>query len=455
VIAGRLPTGPWRLHLAGSSLPLSLAVAATLALPPALLYARAVADILMCCVGALFLARNAAQGEWTALRRGWVWLALVFWAWLLLATVVQGTLPALLQALASLRLLLFALALQEWVLAEAAARRWLGWVVLACAGWIALECWQQYLLGRNLFGYPRWGDGALTGPVDKPRAGAAYLAVFFPAFLPLVMRWLDRPAARARLGGCVLLGLAVATMVLIGQRMPTLLLVLGLLACGLLLRRFRLPMLLALLAGALLLAATPVLSPPTFQKLVLHFLDQMRHFVTSSYGLLYVRALVMLAAHPWLGLGFDGFRHNCADPQYFRGIAWLGLTDQQSGGLDGCNLHPHNYYLEMATDAGVAGLALFAVLAGVWLRDLARRLTHAADPVRVALFVAALLALWPLASTTALFVVPTSGWLLLMLGWGLAESRAAGAAREGVTVVAVSSHAATPLAVTRPKNVTA
>ena len=449
MIAAQLSAGAWRLRLAGSALPLRLAVAATLALPPALLYARALADILMCCIGALFLARCAARGEWAALRRGWVPLALVFWAWLVVCTLLQGTLPALLQALVSLRLLLFALALQEWVLAEAPARRWLGWMVLACAGWIALECWQQFLLGRDLLGYPRWGDGALTGPFEKPRAGAAYLVVFFPAFLPLVMRVLDRPAARARLGGFLLLGLAVATMVLIGQRMPALLLVLGLLACGMLLRRFRLPMLLAMLAGALLLAATPVLSPPTFQKLVLHFLDQMRHFTTSAYGLLYVRALVMLAAHSWLGLGFDGFRHGCADPQYFLGISWLNVTAEQSGGVAGCNLHPHNYYLEMATDAGLPGLALFAALAALWLRLLARRLAHGAAPLRVALFVATLLALWPLASTTALFVVPTSGWLFLMLGWGLA------AARDGVTDVAASSHAGAPLTATRPKNVIA
>jgi O-antigen ligase len=439
VIAGRLVGGAWVLRLDGEALLLRLAVAATLALPPALLYARALADILLCCVGALFLIDRAARGDWGALRRGWVPLALLFWGWLVFCTLRMGTLPAVLQALASLRLLLFALALQEWVLAEAQARRWLGWVVLACAGWIALQCWQQYLLGQNLFGDPRWRDGALTGPFDKPRAGQAYLAVFFPALLPLVLRLLDRPAVRPRLGGFLLLGFAVATMVLIGQRMPTLLLVFGLLAAGLLLPRFRPPMLLALLAGALFVAATPVLSPPTFAKLVVHFLDQMRHFVTSDYGLLYARAVVILTAHPWLGLGFDGFRHNCADPQYFLGISWLNLTAEQSGGLDGCNLHPHNYYLEMATDAGLPGLGLFAVLAVLWLRRLARMLARSTAPRRVALFVIALLYLWPIAATTALFVLPTAGWLFLMLGWGLAEARVAATVQQsGVAGVAAS-----------------
>jgi len=417
-----MPLSPnrWRDR---ASLPalLRVATAATLLLPLMLLYGRGIADILLSGVAALFLLRCWVAAEWSALRAPWFRLAAVFWAWLLATSLWWGDTPAILQALVMGRLLLFALALEHWVLAPKSARRWLLWVIVAVAAWIALESWQQYLFGSNIAGYPRWSDGALTGPFKKPRAGGTYLVVFFPALLPLIMAWLGRPERWARVGGVVLLAVGVATMVLIGQRMPTLLMVLGLLVSGLLLRRFRMPMLLAMLAGALLLAATPVVSPPTFQKLVLHFLEQMRHFVTSNYGLLYVRALVMLEAHPWLGLGFDGFRHACADPQYFHGLAWLGMTEQQNGGLAGCNLHPHNYYMEAATDGGFPGLLLFAGLAFVWLRRIARPFASGATPLHVALFVATLLALWPLASSAALFVVPTAGWLFLMLGWGLAD----------------------------------
>jgi O-antigen ligase len=238
-----------------------------------------------------------------------------------------------------------------------------------------------------------------------------------------VITGLARREAWARAGAIALLVLGVATMLLIGQRMPALLMLLGLVVAALLLRPFRLPVLLAMLVGAVLLAATPVISPPTFQKLVLHFIDQMRHFPTSNYGILYVRALVMLEAHPWLGLGVDGFRHGCADPAYFHGIAALGVSDAENGGLAGCNLHPHNYYLEIATDGGIPALLLFVGLITAWFR----RLAHPVDAGRavpIALFVAALVQLWPLASTTALFVLPTAGWIFLTMGWALAEERA-------------------------------
>jgi O-antigen ligase len=402
---------------------LPVATAATLGLPLALFYWRAVADALLSGVAALFLLHCCLTADFSPFRAAWFRWAAALWVWLLAASLLAGTGQSVGQALVLIRLLLFALALEQWVLMPAQTRRWLFWMFVTLAAWMMLECWQQYLLGSNLAGYPRWADGALTGPFEKPRAGSAYLALFFPALLPLVMAGLGRREAWARVGGVLLLLAGVATMLLIGQRMPALLMLLGLVVSALLLPRFRLPASLALLAGALVLAATPVISPPTFQKLVLHFLEQMRDFPTSSYGLLYVRALVMLQAHPWLGLGVDGFRHACADPRYFHGLAWLGVSDADQGGLTGCNLHPHNYYLELATDGGVPGLVLFIGLVAAWFLRLARPLTSGAV-LPVALFVSVLIQLWPLASTTALFVLPTGGWLLLTVGWGLAEASA-------------------------------
>ena len=402
---------------------LPVATAATLVLPFALFYSRAVADAALSAVALLFLLHAALTGDFSAFRTGWFRVAAALWIWLVAVSVQAGGWPAVTQALVVVRLILFALALEHWVLAPAATRRFLSWVFMALAAWMILECWQQYLLGANFAGDPRWGDGALTGPFDKPRAGSAYIALLFPALLPPVMAGLGRREAWARVGAVALLVLGVATMLLIGQRMPALLMLLGLVATGLLLRPVRLPVVLALVAGALVLAATPVISPPTFQKLVLHFAEQMRHFPTSNYGQLYVRALVMLEAHPWLGFGVDGFRHGCADPRYFHGIAWLGVDDADQGGLLGCNLHPHNYYLELATDGGLPGLILFVALVATWLRRLARPLGGGAA-LPVALFVSALVQLWPLSSTTALFVLPTAGWIFVTVGWGLAEERA-------------------------------
>ncbi len=402
-------------------------LAAVLILPAFLLYGRALAEGMIGLADACFLAL-VLTGRRRLVLRPWLVLGLAWWGWEILCSLPwSGAGPgALAQALALGRFIIFVAALEQSVLAGPAARRALQWVVSACALFIAGAAWEQALTGRNFLGAPRWPDGALTGPFVKPRAGAPFVRLLFPAMLPASAWLLDRPGRLARVGGVVLALLGVITVVLIGQRMPALLAGLGLLVGAALLPRLRRVALGALVAAALVLAATPVVSPPTFAKLVGRFTEQMSHFAASSYGQLYTRAAVMTLAHPLHGLGFDGFRHFCADPVYLHGLPALGIADATAGGAEICNLHPHNYYLQAATDGGLPGLALFAALAVAWLAPLARHLAPHREGAarRVGLLLAALVHLWPIASTGGLVNLPLEGWFFLLLGWGLAEAAA-------------------------------
>jgi len=58
-----------------------------------------------------------------------------------------------------------------------------------------------------------------------------------------------------------------------------------------------------------------------------------------------------------------------------------------------------------------------------WLAALGRGLWRQPEPLRVALFAAALMQLWPIASSTGFTSMPVGGWSFLLLGWGLAEAR--------------------------------
>ena len=84
---------------------------------------------------------------------------------------------------------------------------------------------------------------------------------------------------------------------------------------------------------------------------------------------------------------------------------------------------PHNYYFEALTEGGFVGLALFIWLAYAWLAAMARPLMRRSDPVLVGLFAAAVIQLWPIASTTGFLTFPIAGWSFLLLGWGMAEAR--------------------------------
>jgi len=399
------------------------ALAATLALPIFEFYGRAIADALVCLIDLAFLSVCWRNHGFAWVRRPWVPIAGAIWLWQLLASALNGPLHSYGEALVMVRYFILVAALENWVLPAPRARQAIFAVFALLAGWTLLEVWQQYLTGTNINGFPRWPDGSLTGPFLKPRAGEVFLLVALPGLLPLVLMGLRAGDRLRTIGAVALLLLTVATMILIGQRMPNLLLLLGLVFTAAIERRFRLPLLAALGLAAIALAALPLISPPTWGKLVLHFIAQMSHFAASPYGQLYTRALVMMQAHPWLGFGFDGFKDFCGDTSFFHGLPALGLPNATNGGIAGCNLHPHNYYLQLGTMGGLPALAAFIALVALWLATVWRRRPAPRGAVAAMLGVTMAVMFWPIASTSALFTPDTAGWVFLLTGWALADAR--------------------------------
>ena len=401
-----------RLDLAGAAL--------ALILPIFLLHGHGIADAIIVVSDALFLAHSALARDWAWLRRTWVRVGLLWWAWLVLCSARWAG-GQLVQALLIVRFLLLIAALEGWALREAAVRQWLAWLVRAAFLYIALQSAVQFATGRDLYGWPRGAAGELTGPYREPRAGPVLSRLFFPALLPPTAS-LFTGAGWRPLWGALLLLAGVALMVLTGQRVPLLLTLLGLFVTALLMPRLRGPVLMALVGAALLLAASRVISPPAFHRQVQVFSYQMEHFPESDYGLILARALAIGDAHPVMGRGFDGFRYACKEPAYFRG--WRGGPFRDGGGAAICVQHPHNHYLQAYVESGLPGLVLFCALVLAWLAALLPGLLRDPGSLRVALFVAALLHEWPIASSSSFEAMPLSGWFFLLLGLGLAETRA-------------------------------
>ncbi|QHC37177.1 O-antigen ligase domain-containing protein [Komagataeibacter xylinus] len=398
-----------------------IATGLVIPMPLLLLYALAPAEIVMTTVAVLFVAHCVLRRDGGWLRQGWVAAAGLLWAQIVLASLLAG--QGVTQAVMFMRYFVFVAALQNWVLSDPRTRRMLAWAYGAVAVWLVAGCWQQYLCGRNFMGYGRWEDGALLGPLWAPRAGQALVMTALPGLFPQVIDLARREGARGRvMAGALLLGLVV-TMVLIAQRMPLLRLLLAMGLCSLLVPRLRAVAGAAVVAGAGAVALSPLLAPQAYHKLVLNFVTHMQGFADSPYGMLFIRAGVMIERHPWFGLGFDGFRHACPDPAYFHGLPWLGVSEGVHGAAVGCNMHPHNFYLLMGTMGGVPAMVLFAafaacVLARAW-RGLAAA-TATRDPQRLMLAVACVVVLWPLQSTSSFLTQPTGGWLFMILGWALA-----------------------------------
>ena len=393
------------------------AMVALVLLPLMLIVARSAAEGVIAAIAAGFLLRCLLWRDFSAFRQPWVIAAMGFWAWLVLVTLLAGAeAERVLTALAWGRIPLFILALATWLLVAERARRWLMAGLGAALAWVVVEVWLQLLAGRGLRGFRRWPAGELPGPFTRPRAGPFLVLGMWPPLLALAGPWLARPERLRQAAAWLLLALALATLVFIGQRIPVVFGVFGLLIAAALLPALRLPALAALAAGALALALSSLVAPDAFHRLVVLFSQQLGNFPQSHYGQILARALAMAAQHPWLGLGESGFAAHCRDAAYHLG--WVAGSD--GGGAAICVTHAHNHYLQALTDAGWPGLALFAAMVALLLLRLARGLLPGRRPLGVALFIGALLPLWPLTSSYQFSALPNLGLWLLMAGWGLA-----------------------------------
>ena len=384
-------------------------VALTMILPLFLLHGRAPSDITIVLIDLLFLWRSAAVRDWSWLRVTWVRIALAWWVWLVLCSMPPADLA---QALAVVRFPLLPAALSHWVLRETAVRAWVARLLRWSLIYITIQCLWQFAFGYNLLGWPKGGDGELTGPYTKPRAGPVLSRILFP---PLLVWSTTRGRALLLMIGAVLL------MMLVAQRLPLLLTFFGLFLTALLTPRLRPMVLWTAVAAGLLLAALPVVSPRASHRVETEFTRQMSNFESNHYGLILARSVAIIRADPLFGVGFDGFRRLCDDPQYFQGWHYA-QTGDDGGGAGMCVQHPHNFYLQATVEGGLPGLALFVAMAVAWLVAIGRGL-KGASPLRTGLFIAACIHLWPIAGNTDWVAIPLVGYFLLQLGLALAEAQ--------------------------------
>jgi O-antigen ligase len=407
------------------------ALVATLLTPLLLMHAHGIAEGTMAITGVCFLIRSALTRDWGWLTTRWLVVGLVWWGWLVFCSLPlpelglgEGGMHSLVQAIVTVRFLIFVAALEHVVLADPAVRRWLFGICAACVLWIESMVLYQWVFWRNIWGAaPAWGD-VLTGPFDKPRAAAPLSRLLLPVLVPVLARLGLKTRLWPKLGAVALLLAALGGLILIGQTVPVLLVAFGLLICGVLLPRLRPAVLVTALGATLLVVSLPVVSPVTYDRLVERAAGILTNFPTTQYGELYARALEVGLRNPVTGMGYDGFATGCPMPKYFRPT--FDGRKPDGGGAKICWVHPHNFYFQALTDGGLVGLALFCTLAAAWLAPLARGLWRYPDPMRVALFAVVFVQLWPVQSTTAFTSMPMGGWFFLLLGWAMAETRHSG-----------------------------
>ncbi len=394
-----------------------------LAIPALLVVGSGPADVAASLIGLAFVYRSSRIRCWDWLRAPWLRVAFGIWLVLLCLIAPFAYDPA--QAYRSVlpwpRMILFAAALQFWLLDAI----WLRRLVVSTAlmtGLVALDTVWQYLSGHDVLGHPWYGPERLNGPFARPKVGIYLSKLFFPACLGLLALAMARaPARRAKplWASGLLAGLLLASIFLSGERMALLLVLLGTLLAGLLLRgpfrRVTLGLLVVLVIIGGLLAA---FDRPSLSRQFDSTIATARDLPDSHYGQIWRNSLHLFAAHPWTGIGPRNFKRACDDPREALPESQLPLR---------CATHSHNVYIEWLTETGIIGLSGFLVLVATWLGTFRKawREPKAETAMMAGPLIAVVLILWPLATSGSFFTNWNEVLFWFLLGWALAGGRPA------------------------------
>lgn len=373
------------------------------ALPIALAFSRAAGDIVGSLVALLFLTHCSIRRDWRWLREPWVWFALAFWVYAMgLGFFAERPDKAITRAALWIRYPLLAIAVAYWVCNAPHFTKRIIATITGSVVFLIGDSFLQYITGFDILGRPSLEDlhtPRLTGPYSSGRVGISMLWIG----LPVVVYWFCKSLHPTRnwkrfAWASALLIAFCATIFISGERMALALCALGLgvtllLAPG----RLKLYSIAVLVASMALMALFAWQNPGLIGRQYNQSKVVLSDFYNSHYARIWGSALGIIEAHPITGVGLRHFREECPKPAY--GV--VSERDEESR----CNTHPHNRYLEILTETGLIGGALWLAMIFCWMRSSLHALWRdRSDFFLMGLIAVLCVRLWPFVSTTSIMI---------------------------------------------------
>ena len=364
----------------------------------------------MIVVGLLFVAHSWRAGDWAWLKSGWLRALLALWVYAFLRTLlIHPTATGVLTALQWIHFAVYAAALATWILPRKAARDRLLWALAATIAFFSLDCFLQYATGYDIIGRPK-EPNRLTSVFRKPGVGAEIGWLFLPAVAGL---W----GESRRLLALALGVIALAAVLLSGDRMALLIALASIVLFCLFAARAHKALLLAPAAIALVLAGLLYFNPAIYHRQVETTETIVSRVGDSVYGVIWKTGLDIARDHPVLGVGVRDYQAACLNDRY--GPVLVGPHEFKR-----CQGHPHNIYLQWLAETGAIGLVLYCAFAALAMAAALRAApAHRGDVLFGALAICLALRFWPLATTTSFYSTWSTAPLFLILGWTLSFPR--------------------------------
>lgn len=377
-------------------------------LPFAALIGNSYSDIWLSVTAAALLVYSAIKRDWRWARETWFVLAIVFWAWLMIASIVsQWPQNAMAQAAPWIRFPVFAAAFAVFYSSERMKK---AFMTAATAGVMILVV--TLLIERlqhpdavRLYG--TWGQ--------HTKAGWYLVGIGLPVILWHMQSLKDKPSSYAwRLP--IILATIIST-ISTGEVFSSIIIVAGTTMFAVILRPSWKVM--AGAAGASILLAGLLLGTVDglHERFVYSFAHRLPWMATSDYYDAWVGGLRVGLLNPIIGVGADNFEAYCN-------------VQKQAGQLadalkvSKCHPHPHHLYIQVFAETGIIGLLLFvALVAAIMKKALACHPFTARKVEQTAPFMVLFLVFWPISTYSQAFGQHKNFFTWFLVGWALALCR--------------------------------
>ncbi len=306
---------------------------------------------------------------------------------------------------------------------------------------VCLDIFFQFIYGEDIFGYEAYGSGRkLSGPFGNELIAGGFIQrfCFFSFFLlPIFFKNINNKVLILII--TVLFVIYLSGIILSGNRMPFILFFFMLTLFLILQKNVRKYFLVFVSASIIILFLSIKTSEKVasnFNKLFIQINYISKSLINSEFNdIERASYLVEFATfydtwlmNKYIGGGIKNFRYYChIRPNIEKNSIFYSYWDQRfQGGEYGkkiifkCNMHPHNYYLEIMTETGVIGLILItmifsSILYIVFFKNYISQIKKTKNLIYVPFLYLFLAEIFPIKASGSFFTTGNSTYLFLIM----------------------------------------
>ena len=362
-------------------------------------------DLMVSLLSSWFLYYSLRNKIYSIYRNPYFYTFIIFWFVCILSSLLSDNIFfSLGSSLFYVRIGIFALLISYLIDKNKKILDYFYYAFLITFSALIIDGYFQYFTKFNLFGYQIREHYRVSSFFGSELILGSYLARLFPLLFALFVARTNKHPMEVY-GVSVLFILIDVLIFLAGERVSFVFLNLSTIFIILFISRYKWLRLGVFIISFIIITFLTLNDHRLYERYIMAPIQSMgfdkatseKKMFTQSHHSLIVTALNMFLDKPILGQGPKLFRVKCKDPKYAEGIS-------------PCDVHPHNFYIQLLAETGILG---FSFLAGLFIyflylttRHIIEHLKHSRiwlSDYQICLLAGLLITIWPITTNGNFF----------------------------------------------------